>query len=67
MQVNECNKQYKLSEKNHMIILIDTEKGLDRSFVIKLLENIGLVIIPEHNNIFICETHNHHHPKWNEA
>lgn len=50
-----------------MIIFIDTEKGLDRIFVIKLLENIGLVIIPEHNNIFICETHNHHHPKWNEA
>ena len=50
----------KVKDKNHMIISIDAEKVFHKihpSFITKLLNNMTMEKIPQHNKVYIQQNH----------
>ena len=66
--INVIHHIYKLKNKNHMIISVDTEKAFDKiqhPFMIKNSpENWHRGKLPQHNKGQILKTHSKHHTQW---
>lgn len=37
------------------------------ALIIKVLDNVGREGTPQHDKVYIQETHNLHHPKWSKT